>query len=365
MAAMPQDEIDKADLSTRPSHGSDDLAEAIGRHEKLKLLAEQAAIGDPFAGCAVEPAAGAPVQEAEPRLVRDFQDFATVRSIHSVIDLYLQYFFVPPFKRVDRSTSHQPVSFSKELFGQKQLRSVGKEDRAQRTWVCDKFLGAKDLEEVAHSAGPEACLVLNPNDNREIRPLEEEVLHVLKKANAMPEYDPWSDWELVRLFLKEHCSFLTRIRKSHRKVPLPAEDGQRLSRYLKYGTVDVLYDRHVELPPKPKPNEFESKRWSFGMRFFPDTAKALERFVHREPLHVCIARLLAAPVAFQVCREMAEFAGGDQRKKFIRKCHSPDCDKFFYSSRADAKCCESTIRGRASKCKTAYDNQRQAAKDTD
>ena len=124
--------------------------------------------------------------------------------------------------------------------------------------------------------------------------------------------------------------------------PMTSDDAKRLGAFLSLGLVGTV--------SKMKP---DAKPWSFDLVFFPVfSLNPLDRMC---PIQVYIARLLAAPAAFEICLRLSELSRGKNRKRYVRKCHAPSCRKLFFTNRANAKGCERTEPGAVSRCKLEWD----------
>ena len=272
------------------------------------------------------------------------EDTPTERSsnelmLQRTIDDCLSYFYSSAF------VAGKPgfLGFSQKLFGPTQSRFAHRtgELTVHSAWVCDQFIGAKRLSDVVRASAPESCLKLE--DDRPVSKLEKSVLRCLKNAatNAIP--GDKAHLNVVRIFLKEELRFLEGVRQDIADGrPVTSDEVERLGDFLSSGSVETV----SSMEPGSTP-------WSFNLVFFPEFS--LHPLYHPYPSQVYIARLLAAPVAFEICRGLSELSRDRKRKQFIQKCRAPSCHKLFFTSRANAKACESTTAGEASSCKSEWD----------
>jgi len=347
-------------VETEPSRLCE-LAKAADSWEATKQFVQEAGLGlflehpyDTGDVAAIGSAAQASDEEIvdEPRVIS---------RIAANVDDYLGYFFSRAFNPPDRPAgTERDLPFSCQLFGQKRLESSGGTSTAEQyAWVCDSFVKCKRLKDIAELAGDDACRGLH--EDRKIDALEKSVLKLLGKAIREPECRATCDWELTQLFLRDENTFLSGVHKKVKEKPLSKSEAERLAGYLGYGIVNAV----SRLLPGVEP-------WSFRVEFYIDRHDSVvcpedrarspmpgamrAQSLYSGPRHAGLARLLAAPAAFEVCTELAEYARDPKRDKFIRKCRNPRCRRLFYTNDARAKCCPSKSPGHVSPCKNQWDN---------
>jgi len=208
-------------------------------------------------------------------------------------------------------------------------------------WVCDQFIGAKLVSDVVKQFASGRHLELE--DDRPISRFEKSVLRCLKGAAMGSIASGKAHLDLVRIFLREELRFLESVLQGiDEGQPVTSDDAERLGAFLSLGSVETVHDMEPGSTP-----------WSFKLVFFPVFSPY--SFENLYPSQMRIARLLAAPVAFDICLELSELSRGTKRKRYIRKCRAPSCRKLFFTSRATAKACKSTESGEVSPCKSEWD----------
>jgi hypothetical protein len=340
----------QTDSTTRAAYGLPELRKAIRtRAEGIRKLMERAGLPKMCQSLLSISSRDHTVEIIEPRLSRkasqrdtddreSAEQSANELMLQHTIDVCLSYFYEQVFSLGEPSL----LGFSQKLFGTRTFPTYHKvELPARSAWVCDQFISARRLSNVVETLASEGCL--QPEDDRHVSKLEKSVLRCLKDAvtDAIPADK--AHLNVVRIFLREECEFLEGVQeKINERRPVTSDDAERLGDFLTLGSVKTVSNMESGATP-----------WSFDLVFCPLFTPPPHYYPY--PVQVRIARLLAAPVAFEICRELSGLSQDRNRKPYIQMCHAPACQKLFFTSRANAKVCESTVPGKTSPCKLEWD----------